>query len=477
MAESKINEKAKEINLKANSKKEFFLIHGYTGSPTDFNGLGKYLHKKFNANVKILRLKGHGTKIEDLDKLEFEDFANQVEKELKKDIKKGMSVVIGGVSFGAQLALYLAGRYPVKGVFHVSIPHNFKFPFNIPFFGLLGFFKKRWRKRIGIEEAKLREGCFHYKEMHANALKIAKIARKKVETNLHKINAPLLSIHSKKEPIGDYLSIEHIERRVKSDIKESYIFEKPNHNLFYSDDRDEIIKIIGDFFEKHAVFEPEASEKVSAIVPSYNEEERIGNVLNILTKTRIIDEVIVIDDSSSDNTSSVVSRFKNVKYIRNKENMGKGYSMDVGVKNAKHNIIFFCDADIINLKPGIIEDSIRPVINKEVDMFIAMRGNLMQKSVKLFGLNSGERALRKKIWEKLPDFYKYRYRIEAGLNYYVSKYGRGFGYRIFTHSQPIKEKKYGFLKGSFLRWWMNFDVLYAYISCLFMGHLLKKKPN
>jgi len=51
----------KKINLKANSKIEFFLIHGYTGGLDDFNDFPRYLNEKYNANVKIALLKGHGT--------------------------------------------------------------------------------------------------------------------------------------------------------------------------------------------------------------------------------------------------------------------------------------------------------------------------------------------------------------------------------------------------------------------------------
>ena len=474
MDKSKIDKRARDINLKSNTNKEFFLIHGYTGSPTDFNKLGGYLHERFSANVRVIRLRGHGTKIEELDNLNYENFFQQVEKELKRELKRGMNIILGGYSLGAQLALNLAAKYPIKGVFTVSIPYKLKFPFNIPFLGLLGLFKKKWRKRLGSVEIKLRKNTFHYKEMHARGLELVKRGIKEIGKILKNIGAPILTIHSKREPIGHYRSIEYIERKVKSKVKKSFIFEEPNHNLFYSEDNEEIRKLIGDFFEENDIFEPNKKEKIAAIVPSYNEAERIGNVLKVLTKTRILDEVIVIDDSSNDNTKDVVKKFNSVKYIRNKENMGKGYSMDTGVKNTKADIIFFCDADVIGLTPEIIEDTIKPVSNNEADMFIAIRGNIMQKTVKLFAINSGERALRREIWENLPKFYKHRFRIEAGLNYYVKKYGSGLGYRIFSHSQPIKEIKYGFLKGTFLRWWMNFDVLLAWISCLFMRYHLKK---
>ena len=87
----------------------------------------------------------------------------------------------------------------------------------------------------------------------------------------------------------------------------------------------------------------------------------------------------------------------------------------------------------------------------------------MQKAITLFGVNSGERALRREVWEKLPDYYKHRYRIEAGLNYYAKYYGNGFGYESFPYFQTLKETKYGFFKGTYLRWKMNLDVLLAYL--------------
>src|SRR3989344_5902201 len=101
MVKKKVHKNAKTIELNANSDKEFFLIHGYTGSPTDFNGLPKILHKKFNANIKIIRLKGHGEDIESLDNIDYDDFYKQVEKDLIADIRKGRKIVIGGVSFGS----------------------------------------------------------------------------------------------------------------------------------------------------------------------------------------------------------------------------------------------------------------------------------------------------------------------------------------------------------------------------------------
>lgn len=176
-------------------------------------------------------------------------------------------------------------------------------------------------------------------------------------------------------------------------------------------------------------------------------------------------EIIVIDDGSDDGTAEAASRAGNVTVLVNEHNLGKAASMERGVRNATHEVIFFCDADLIGFTPEHAETIIRPVITGVYDMFIGMRGNFMQRAVRAWGLNSGERALRKTVWRRLPEYYKHRYRIEVGLNYYVKHHTRkGFSWRIFDYSQPIKESKYGVVRGTFLRWLMNFDVLCAYAS-------------
>ncbi len=149
--------------------------------------------------------------------------------------------------------------------------------------------------------------------------------------------------------------------------------------------------------------------------------------------------------------------------------------MDRGVKSSKSGIIFFCDSDLKGLTSDIVEQIVSPVVNNEYSMFIGIRNNVMQKIFTPFGLNSGERAMRREVWESLPDFYKYRYRVEVGLNYFVKLFKKGFGYKQFFHFQTLKEVKYGFWKGTFLRWWMNLDVVIAFLRMNFYDRFRIKK--
>lgn len=201
--------------------------------------------------------------------------------------------------------------------------------------------------------------------------------------------------------------------------------------------------------------------RIAAIIPVYNEAKRIGRVLEILTRISLLHEIIVVDDGSKDNTEQVIKPF-NVKYLKNPTNQGKGIAMQRGVEATKADILFFCDGDLDGLNEKIVNDILSPVIKGNVDMFIGVRSNVRERWFKFIGLLSGERAVRRNIWDKLPCCYKHHYRIEISLNNYTKYYGKGFGFKMFSnYFQPVKECKYGFFKGLCKRLRMYYDIFWA----------------
>lgn len=216
--------------------------------------------------------------------------------------------------------------------------------------------------------------------------------------------------------------------------------------------------------------------KISAIVPAFNEEKRISPVLKTLEKTPLIKEIIVVDDGSTDRTVEVAKQHA-VKIIQQPKNLGKGQAMEVGVNAAKHEIIFFCDADVIGLTPKVVEDIIQPVLNKRVDMFIGMRNRKIYRIhqiISIVPLVGGERALKRELWENLPSIYKEGFKIETALNFFARHYGKGFGFKIYSGlSQTIKEKKYGFWSGTVQRWSMIYEIIITKFS-LFINYYLEQ---
>ena len=86
---------------------------------------------------------------------------------------------------------------------------------------------------------------------------------------------------------------------------------------------------------------------VTLVVPAFNEKDGIGAVLSDLQKVgedpSVTLEVIVVDDGSTDGTSSLVDKFS-ARLIQHEENMGYGSSLKTGIKNATHELIGHCSS-------------------------------------------------------------------------------------------------------------------------------------
>jgi esterase/lipase len=243
----------KRIYLKSNSDRAFFMIHGYSGSPMDFSKLPQYLQKEFGASVYIPVLKGHGTKVEDLDDINYGDFISQIEEEFLKVKKTGKKIVIVGISFGAQLVLYLAAKYKIEGVVSISPPYKMKFPFNLPGMEVLGFFKKYWKKPVKVNEREKRiaAGDTNYSHMHSNGLKLTKKSSEDLSGRLINIKSPCLVVTSKGDRLGNYKSGKIIIDKIGSKKKKALLLNTEVHNLFYSPVEKSVEDEIGEFISEN----------------------------------------------------------------------------------------------------------------------------------------------------------------------------------------------------------------------------------
>ena len=114
---------------------------------------------------------------------------------------------------------------------------------------------------------------------------------------------------------------------------------------------------------------------VSVVVPAFNEEHTVGDVIDrlqeVLKEIGLPSEIIVIDDFSRDRTAEV-SRGQNVNVYSFKQHMGKGYALRAGFVKAKGEIIVTIDSDGSN-RPEELPLLLKPVLQNQADLVIGSR--------------------------------------------------------------------------------------------------------
>ena len=203
---------------------------------------------------------------------------------------------------------------------------------------------------------------------------------------------------------------------------------------------------------------------ITAIVAAFNEERTIAEVLTALTRSPLIDEVIVVSDGSSDDTVRISRSFEGVRTVAVRENRGKGYAMRVGVDYASNDILFFADGDMLNITDAMIESLVMPVLRNECDMNIGVRHrgpvlDFLHLKMQCGPVLSGIRVMRRDVFENVPAQYQAHFKIEAALNCFCSRARlRQQHTVIYDLGHLTKESKRGWGEGLLSRWDMSREV-------------------
>ena len=157
--------------------------------------------------------------------------------------------------------------------------------------------------------------------------------------------------------------------------------------------------------------------KVSAIIPAYNEAERLGATLMALQSLEQVDEYIVVDDGSVDGTGYIAFEH-GARVIRLNHRHGKGYALRAGASVASGDVLLLLDADLGH-SAMYAEALLAPILDNRSDLSIAVLPQVQHKGG--FGIVkytaragiraltgrevqeplSGQRALKKELWQLL----------------------------------------------------------------------------
>tara|TARA_B100000963_G_scaffold289786_1_gene259378 strand:- start:305 stop:1009 length:705 start_codon:yes stop_codon:yes gene_type:complete len=113
---------------------------------------------------------------------------------------------------------------------------------------------------------------------------------------------------------------------------------------------------------------------VSVIVPVFNEEKTISDVLKSLSDISIINQIVVVDDNSTDGTVEIIKQnfINDVFLIENNNNVGKGATIRQALKVVDSEFCCIQDADL-ELNPKYIIDYFNLINSMNLDVVFGSR--------------------------------------------------------------------------------------------------------
>ena len=220
-------------------------------------------------------------------------------------------------------------------------------------------------------------------------------------------------------------------------------------------------------------------KKLSIIIPCYNEEKTIEELLNKVIDVELPEnwkkEIIVVDDGSTDNTKNILKKYKDkVKIIFKNKNEGKGAALKEGLKHVTGDYILIQDADL-EYDPNDYIKLLEPINKNEAQIVIGVRkfnkfnlfyfgGKILTKIFNLFlGSNFSDNATCYKLFPRklIPQILKYKENDfsfdNVCLSYELFKSGLKIK-EIEINYNPRKEGKKIKIKDGFIVLFKIFDI-------------------
>lgn len=232
------------------------------------------------------------------------------------------------------------------------------------------------------------------------------------------------------------------------------------------------------------------TNKIVCLIPVYNETEKIKETIKGLNGLKLIDEVVVINDGSTDNTKEELEKIDGINIISYKKNMGKGYAIKTALKEIHYDLLILLDGDLGETSVEI-EKLIEPVLKNVYDFTIAefpkpkkkggigLVKGLAKNGLKFFtGKNiengiSGQRVYKKNVIDTI-DYIPNRYGIEVAMTIQALNNGFKVGEIPVNMSHNYTGRN---IKGFIHRGKQFKDILFTFIKMYFKGYKQVEKDE
>lgn len=189
-------------------------------------------------------------------------------------------------------------------------------------------------------------------------------------------------------------------------------------------------------------------KSITAIICAFNEESTIENVLKAVADSNLFNEIILVNDGSTDDTGKIIKELKkclDITDIHLPENKGKGFAMATGIEQSQSEIIVFLDADLTELSTShfanIINQLIKPIVNNEADMVLVQPYvTILNYKINPFKSLTGERSVKRKdILPILGKMKNSKFGIETLINLYFQATGKIVKYVLLAELDHLSK--------------------------------------
>jgi glycosyltransferase involved in cell wall biosynthesis len=224
---------------------------------------------------------------------------------------------------------------------------------------------------------------------------------------------------------------------------------------------------------------------ITVIIPAYNETKTIREIINRVALTNLIQEILVVDDGSTDGTREILQELNDKGQIRaifHEHNQGKGAAVRTGIQNAKGDVIIIQDADleydpreypnlIRPIQEGIADivygsrflgAARRPILfwNMVANKILTMITNILYNNI-LSDMETGYKVFKRELVKDIP-LHSRRFEFEPEFTAKILKR------KIRIYEVPITFNPRDYSEGKKIKLWDAFEALWALIKYRFV---------